>query len=85
MLTFANDLTQQKQNDEEHWHTKAQHNFSCHCNHVLMLTLIMNGAMVKVGNGNTSFLRHVWNNSLLKKEDNKKELFGFICKDLEVT
>ena len=44
-----------------------------------------NGARIKVGDGSTPIPRHEWNTSFLKNEDNKKELFAFISKQLSTT
>ena len=44
-----------------------------------------NGARSKVGHGSAPILRHEWNTAFLKNEDNKKELFAFISKELSAT
>ena len=44
-----------------------------------------NGARIKVGDDSTPIPRHEWNTSFLKNEDNKKELFAFISKQLSTT
>ena len=44
-----------------------------------------NGAGIKVGHGSAPIPRHEWNTALLKNEDNKKELFAFISKELSTT
>ena len=40
------------------------------------------GAKIKVCNGSAPIPRHEWNSAFLKNEDNKKELFPFISKQI---
>ena len=44
-----------------------------------------NGARIKAGHGSAPVPRHEWNIAFLKNEDNKKELFAFISKELSAT
>ena len=44
-----------------------------------------NGARKKVGHSSAPIPRHEWNTAFLKNEDNKKELFAFISKELSAT
>ena len=43
------------------------------------------GARIKLGHDSAPIPRHEWNTAFLKNEDNEKELFAFISKELPAT